>query len=416
MTKEPIAITGWGLVSCFGSDPERFYQCLLEGKSGVELIDKFAELTFSTQIGAPVRELDSETWIEPKLNRRLDPNIRYAMVAGKRALKSAAVGWGIDRALNTARCGILMGSGIGGMHTQEEGVQTLYQKGYRRVSPFYCPYILTNMAGALLGVDLGFTGPNYSISTACATASNCLLSAMRHIERGDADLMLAGGTEGCLNPMGMAGFMACRAVSKRNSDPKGASRPWDQGRDGFVMAEGAGALVLESLAHAKARRAPILALLSGAGLNCDGYHMTNPRPEGTSLAACMRAALQDASCSPDDIQYINAHATSTSAGDLAELHAIGQVFGTRSDLKINATKSMIGHSLGASGALEAIATIQALRSQWLHPTINLENPEPLLDLQAIPQRAQPHQMQNALSNSSGFGGHNCSLVFSRWQG
>ncbi len=415
MSKKTVVITGMGLVSCLGSDPEHFYRQLLEGKSGIGRIEDFAKREYSTQIGGVVSALNVEGYIERKVDRRLDPNIRFALLAGKRALEHATFDLQ-NLSLDRARCGILIGSGIGGMRTQEEGISTLIERGYRRISPFFCPHILTNMAGALLGIDLGFMGPNYAISTACASANYCLLSALRHIERGDADLMLAGGTESCLSPMGMAGFIACRAVSKRNDDPEGASRPWDCGRDGFVMAEGAGVLVLESLEHARLRNAPILAVLSGGAINCDGYHLTDPRPDGSGVAACMRAALADATISPSDVDYLNAHATSTPTGDLAELKALVEVFKDHPRLRINATKSMIGHSLGASAALEAIATIMALREQVVHPTLNLQQPEPLLPEHWVSHRLEHHTLRTALSNSSGFGGHNSSLVFSRWEG
>lgn len=413
MSKRTVVVTGMGLVSCFGSDVDHFYRELLAGKSGICQIEDFVERNYSTQFGAPVSGLEVGTYIERKVDRRLDPNIRFALVAGKRALESAA--FDLEHlALDKARCGILVGTGIGGMRAQEEGVRTLHERGYRRISPFYCPHILTNMAGAYLGIDLGFTGPNYAISTACASANYCLLSALRHIERGDADLMLAGGTESCLSPMGMAGFIACRAVSQRNDDPASASRPWDQDRDGFVMAEGAGVLALESLEHARARGAPILAEFCGGAINCDGHHLTDPLPGGEGVAACMRSALVDAGHRPIDVDYLNAHATSTPAGDLAELRALTEVFRGHERLRINATKSMIGHSLGASAALEAIATIMALRQQVVHPTLNLHKPEPLLPHAWAPTRAERLDLRLALSNSSGFGGHNSCLAFSRW--
>ncbi len=413
MDHEPVAITGMGLISCLGSDPEQFHRQLMRGKSGVVRMQKFQDLGFPTQIAAPAQSFDTAQYIDRKQLRRLDPNLISALVAGKRALEMANLPPSQRLGLQLERCGVLIGSGIGGLKTHQEGFTTLLQSGFRRISPFYCPYTLTNMASGLMAIELGFLGPNYSISTACATSNFCFLSALRHIQRGDADLMLAGGTESCLNEMGLAGFMACRAVSVNNEDPFGASRPWDLARDGFVMAEGAGVLVLESLSHAKARRAPILALLRGGAVNCDGYHMTEPRPDGSCVARCMRAALADSGAAPDDIDCINAHATSTSAGDLAELRSLIEVFGRDFRGKITATKSMIGHALGASGALEAIALIQGLRHQELHPTINLQNPDPLMPPQMVQRVGGKEKMNLVLSNSFGFGGHNSSLVFGK---
>lgn len=414
MGKEPVVVTGMGLISCLGDDPDQFHSALMKGKSGVARIPEFAELGFTTEIGAKALSFDFSEYVERKLLRRLDPNIVFAIAAGKCALKRAGISLNDVKTLNLERCGVLIGSGIGGLKTHQEGFETLLQRGFQRVSPFYCPYTLTNMAGALLAIDLQFQGPNYSISTACATSNYCLLSALRHIERGDADLMLAGGTESCLTAMGLAGFMACRAVSKKNDDPMKASRPWDIERDGFVMAEGAGVLVLESLSHAKARGAPILAQLKGGAINCDGYHMTEPRADGSCVAKCMKKALADANCQPTDVDCINAHATSTALGDLAELRAILEVFGFEFAGKVTATKSMIGHALGASGALEAIATVQALCYGEIHPTINLRNPEPLLPSKMVALAPHRGKVNVALSNSFGFGGHNSSLVFGKW--
>jgi 3-oxoacyl-[acyl-carrier-protein] synthase II len=309
------------------------------------------------------------------------------------------------------RCGVLVGSGMGGMNMFVEGVQALLEKGHRRVSPFFVPYILTNMPGAFVAMDLGFMGPNYSISTACATSNYSIVAAGNHIRQGHADLILCGGAEAPIIPMGMAGFCAVKALSQRNDAPEKASRPWDRDRDGFVMGEGSGVLVLESLEHAQARGAKIYAEYLGGGLSCDAHHITEPRGDGAGVALCINQALIDSGVKASDVNYINAHATSTPVGDMTEIEALKKVFVSgREKIYINGTKSMIGHSLGASGAQEAIATIKTITESMVHPTINLENPEPGLDFH-VPTKAEALKVKVALSNSFGFGGHNATVVF-----
>lgn len=416
MSKErTVVVTGMGLVSCFGSDIPTFYESLLEGKSGVKAIDSFPCEDFPTRIAAPVQGLDEicSDYIDKKNSRRFDPYISYSIVAGKRAFEDANLRKEDldERALS--RCGVIVGTGVGGMHTQHTGFTTFADKGYSRVSPFYCPFVLTNMGSALLGLDLGFTGPNYSISTACATANYCFLSAAEHIKRGEADIMLAGGSEASISAMCIAGFIACKAVSRRNEEPSKASAPWDRKRDGFVMGEGAAVLVLEELEHAKARGAKILAEFKGGATTSDAHHMTDPHPGGKHVASCLNKALENAKLKSEQIDYINAHATSTMAGDLAELNAIKTVFKPRDSLKINSTKSMIGHALGAAGGIEAVACIQALRTQKLHPTCNLEDPEPSLCFDAIANGSIEHPTEFVVNNSFGFGGHNSVVIFGR---
>jgi 3-oxoacyl-[acyl-carrier-protein] synthase II len=407
--KKRVVITGMGLVSCFGNNIDDFYQKLLNGVSGVTPITDFSCEEYSTRIAATIKNFETGEYMDKKQARRVDNCIAYAMVAGKQALESAAlIGPGFDQ-LDKKRSGILIGSGMGGMGIFTDGVQTLLEKGQRKVSPFFVPYILTNMPGALLGVDLGFMGPNYSISTACATSNYAFIAAADHIRNGQADLMLAGGVEAAIIPMGVAGFCACKALSQRNEEPEKASRPWDRGRDGFVMGEGSGVLVLESLEHAQNRGATILAEYLGGGMSCDAYHLTDPRADGEGVALCVQRALADADVLAEEIDYINAHATSTPLGDMAEIFALKKVFKNPSRIVMNATKSMIGHLLGAAGGVEAIATIQAIRSHQIHPTINLENPEEGLDF-IIPTSVLEHQIQYALSNSFGFGGHNASII------
>lgn len=296
-----------------------------------------------------------------------------------------------------------------------EGSKTIIEKGYSRVTPFFVPYIITNIGGALLAMDAGFMGPNYSISTACATGNYSIINAANHIRLGHADVMVAGGSEDALLPLGVAGFIACKALSQRNEDPTKASRPWDQDRDGFVMGSGAGVLVLESLEHALARGAHIYAEYLGGGISCDAYHITDPRVDGEGVALSIENALEDAGISKDRVNYINAHATSTPAGDMAEYNAVQKVFGKdMSHIKMNATKSMIGHCLGAAGGIEAIATIKAIETGMIHPTINLDNPSEGVSTAIVPTVATKHEIDVALSNSFGFGGHNASIAFTAY--
>ena len=335
------------------------------------------------------------------------------MVAAKKAMQMAGFQLDALDSLNRERCGVLIGSGMGGMNVFVDGVTTLLEKGPKRVSPFFIPYILTNMAGAMCAIDLGFMGPNYSISTACATSNNAMIAAANHIRLGDADLMLCGGAEAAINPVGLAGFCACKALSQCNDEPEKASRPWDINRDGFVMGEGAGVIILESLEHALKRGAPILAEYLGHGLSCDASHITEPRSDGSGVAFCIKRALRDAEISAEDVDYINAHATSTPVGDMAEIRAMKQIFSQPKNVCVNSTKSMIGHALGAAGGLEAVATIQAVRQDKIHPTLNLENPDPDLGFYA-PLKAESRPVRFALSNSFGFGGHNATVVFGKY--
>lgn len=414
MDKKRIVVTGLGVVSCFGNNVDEFYRNLLEGKSGAKTITEFPCDEYSTRFAAWIPGFDTENYLEKKLARRADKAIIYGMVAGKKALEMAQLPEEALDKLNKMRCGVLIGSGMGGMQFFASNQEILTEKGPKRVSPFLVPYMLTNMPGALLAIDLGFMGPNYSISTACATSNNTIIAAARHIREGDADLMVCGGTESAIIPLGLAGFCACKALSQRNDEPEKASRPWDQNRDGFVMGEGSGVIILESLEHALARGAPILAEYLGGGLSCDAYHMTEPRGDGEGVAYCIANALADAGVKPEDVNYINAHATSTPVGDMAEVNALKKIFNSPRSIKINATKSMIGHLLGAAGGVEAIAVVKAITDGIIHPTINLENPEPNLDFD-VPTQAEEHQIKVALSNSFGFGGHNASIVLAPYK-
>jgi 3-oxoacyl-[acyl-carrier-protein] synthase II len=417
MDKKRIVVTGMGLVSCFGNDVEVFYNSLLAGKSGVRPITHFPCEDFPTRFAAAIPEFDASNYIDRKQERRIDPFIRFATVAGKKALESAQITPGLLSKLDKTRCGIIIGSGMGGLRTFYEGTVALSEKGLRRLTPFFIPYIITNMAGALLAIDLGFMGPNYSVSTACATANFSIVSAANHIRQGHADLMLCGGSEAAIYPIGLAGFIANKALSERNDSPEKASRPWDCERDGFVMGEGCGVLLLESLEHAQARGASIICEYLGGAMSCDAFHMTAPREDGEGISQCIEASLHDAGIKKESVNYINAHATATPLGDMTEVEAIHKVFGSHSKkLKMNATKSMTGHCLGAAGGIEAIVTAMAIKTGKIHPTINLDHPESGLgDIDPVAHVMQEFEVRAALSNSFGFGGHNSTVVFAPYQ-
>ncbi|CAK9859948.1 unnamed protein product [Sphagnum jensenii] len=408
--KKRVVITGMGLVSVFGNDVDIFYEKLLEGTSGISLIDRFDASKFPTKFAGQIRGFSGEGYIDGKNDRRLDDSLRYALVSGKRALENAGLGGDNLNKIDKQRVGVLVGTGMGGLTVFSDGVQALVEKGYKRITPFFIPYAITNMGSALLAIDLGLMGPNYSISTACATSNYCFYAAANHIRRGEADVMVAGGTEAAIIPVGLGGFVACRALSQRNDNPQTASRPWDKDREGFVMGEGAGVLVMESLEHALNRGAPILAEYLGGAVTCDAYHMTDPRSDGLGVSSCIEKSLADAGVSPEEVNYINAHATSTVVGDLAEVNAIKLVFKNTSDIKMNGTKSMTGHCLGAAGGLEAIATIKAIETGWLHPTINQFNIEEQVTFDTVPNVKKQHKVNIAISNSFGFGGHNSCIV------
>ena len=361
--------------------------------------------------------MNCEGYVLKKWEKRIDAVMKYLQVAGKKALEGAGLPWqGPEiQEIDRTKAGILIGTAMGGMNTFATAVEALETSGYRKMNPFCIPFAISNMGGAMLAMDLGFMGPNYSISTACATGNYCILSAAEHIRRGEANLMLAGGADAAIIPSGIAGFIACKALSKRNDDPAGASRPWDKGRDGFVMGEGAGVIVLEELEHAKARGAPILAEFIGGAFTCDAHHMTEPEPQGRGVISCIEKSLVHARVTAEDVAYVNAHGTSTPAGDMAEYRAITTALPHKS-LRINSTKSMIGHLLGGAGAVEAVAAIQAIRTGKLHPNLNLDDPEDDVDLNVVVGKtAIEHDVKVALSNSFGFGGHNSSILFAKFE-
>lgn len=414
MKKQRVVVTGLGIVSCFGSDIDIFYQSLLEGKSGVKIINQFPCEEFPTRIAAGVENFEPGDYIEKKQARRVDPFIAYSLVAGKKALQHAGIpitGAELKESnIDCHRCGIIIGSGMGGMALFSENVKALNERGHQRVSPFFIPYIITNMASGLLAMDVGFMGANYAISTACASGNYSIVAAADHIKLGKADVMLCGGTEAGVNPIGLAGFCSIKALSKRNDEPEKASRPWDKNRDGFVIGEGAAILVLESLEHAQKRGAKILAEYLGGAVSCDAYHITEPRADGEGISLCIKNALADAEIEACRVNFINAHATATLAGDMVELNALKKIFKNPSSIVINATKSMIGHPLGASAAIEAVAVVKGIERGVVHPTINLEDPEEGLEF-FVPTQAHKMKIDVALSNSFGFGGHNSSVLF-----
>ncbi|GBG68636.1 hypothetical protein CBR_g3177 [Chara braunii] len=410
VTSRRVVVTGLGVVTSLGLDPTTFYNNLLEGRSGVSEIETFDCKDCTTRIAAEIKSFCGDGYIAPKMAKRMDRYIRYVLVAGKKALEDGGLVGSVLEKVDKTRCGVLIGSAMGGLQVFNDAIEAL-RISYRKMNPFCIPFATTNMGSALLAMDLGFMGPNYSISSACATGNYCILSAANHIWNGDADLMLAGGSDAAVLPIGLGGFMACRALSTRNDDPAGASRPWDVDRDGFVMGEGAGVLVLEELEHAKARGAAIYAEFLGGSFTCDAHHMTEPHPDGAGVSLCIDRALETSGVRKEDVNYVNAHATSTHAGDMQEYQALIRAFGQNAELKMNATKSMIGHLLGAAGAVEAVATVQAIRTGLLHPTINLRKPEPSLDTDLIVME-KPARMdiKVALSNSFGFGGHNSCIL------
>ncbi|KAG0491056.1 hypothetical protein HPP92_007919 [Vanilla planifolia] len=405
--KKRIVITGMGLVSVFGNDVDVFYDHLLQGSNGVNFIDRFDTSDLAVKFAAQIPSFCSEGLIDRKSDRRLDYCWKYGIVAGKKALDCANLGPQQLRNMDRSRIGVIVGSGVGGAdRTSMEA-----ERGYHRISPFFMPSPITSIGSALLSIQIGLMGPSYSISTACATSNFCLYAAANHIRNGEVDVMLAGGTEAPILPIGLVGFQACRALSQRNAEPRKASRPWDKSRDGFVMGEGSGILVMESLEHASKRGANIIAEYLGGAITCDAHHVTDPRSDGLGVISCITKSLENAGVSQEEVNYINAHATSTPAGDLAEVNAIKKVFRDTSQIKMNATKSMIGHCLGAAGGLEAIATIKAINSGWVHPTINQYNLEPEVSIDTVPNVKQQHEIHVAVSNSFGFGGQNAVVVF-----
>jgi 3-oxoacyl-[acyl-carrier-protein] synthase II len=401
-----------GMLSPLGTDVPSSWQGILAGRSGIGLIEHTDLSAFTTRFGGSVKGFNVEEYLAPKEARRLDLFIQYGLAASFQAVRNS--GLEVTDA-NRDRIGVAMGAGIGGLTNIENNARSLHEQGPGRISPFFVPGSIINMISGFLSIHLGAQGPNYAIATACTTGTHCIGMAARNIAYGEADVMIAGGAEMAACGLGMGGFGASRALSTRNDDPTRASRPWDKGRDGFVLSDGAGALVLEELEHAKARGATIYAELIGFGMSGDAYHMTSPPEDGAGAARCIANALRDAKINVDEVQHINAHGTSTLAGDLAEASAIKTVFGDHAyKLAITSTKSMTGHLLGAAGAVEAIFSILAINGQVAPPTINLDEPGEGCDLDFVPHEARSMPIDVVLSNSFGFGGTNGSLVFRRY--
>ncbi len=410
MSRRRVVVTGLGVVSPLGSDLKVFLDRLVAGQSGIRRVQAFDVTNYASQIAGEVAEFDIDAFIPKKEQRRMDPFCHYGLAATKMAVADAGIDFTKE---DPTRCGALMGTGIGGLQILQDQMQVLATKGPSRFSPFMIPQMITNILPGYVAIEYGLQGPNFCITSACATATHCLGESMRIIRNGEADVMIAGGAEGSICELGIGGFCAMRALSTRNDEPHKASRPFDRGRDGFVIAEGAGMLVLEEYERAKARGAKIYCELAGYGRTCDAYHITAPHENGAGAARAMKQAMEDAQLRPDQITYVNPHATSTQLGDLCEVQAVKSAFGAEQAKKLvlSATKSMIGHGLGAAGGLESVAVALMMRNGVVHPTINLDDPDDGCDLDFVPHTARELKIAAALKNSFGFGGHNATLCF-----
>jgi len=406
-----VVVTGLGAVTPIGTGVEKFWNNLIAGVSGIDIIKRFdpVELGLSVHIAGEVKDFEPERYFDKKEVQKVSDFIKFAVAAAEEAIKDSGL---LESKFDPYRVGVIVGTGIGGLRDIEEQQKVLMEKGPKRVSPFFIPYGISNMASGLIAMRFGLKGPNYCVVSACATGNHAIGDGMRLIQRGDIDVAIVGGCESAITPLGVAGFASMRALSTRNHEPQKASRPFDKDRDGFVMGEGAGILVLEEYEHAKARGAKIYAELVGYGATDDAYHITAPCTDGEGAYMCMKLALEDGGVKPEQVQYINAHGTSTPLNDRVETYAIKRLFGEHAyRLKISSNKSMIGHLLGAAGAVEAVATVKTIQTGIIPPTINLENPDPECDLDYVPNKAIEYPVEYALSNSFGFGGTNASLLF-----
>lgn len=411
MQRRRVVVTGLGIISPVGNTIPEAWEAVLAGKSGIARVSHFDPQRLASQIAGEVKNFDIGKYLSPKEARRMDRFIHFGMAAGLQAWKDSGNAVTPETA---ERFGINFGSGIGGLPLIEDMHNELLKSGPRRISPFFIPGTIINMIAGNLSILLGTKGPNLAIVTACTTSTHCVGEAAKSIRYGEAEVMIAGGAEACVTELAMGGFASARALSTRNDDPAGASRPWDKDRDGFVLGEGAGALVLEEYEHAKKRGARIYCEVAGYGVSADAYHMTAPAEDGDGAYRCMRNAMRDAQLGAEDIDYVNAHGTSTPLGDIAETIAVKRAFGERAGkIAVNSTKSMTGHLLGAAGGVEAVFSILALANQVSPPTINLQTPDPACDLDYVPNTARRMQIRAALSNSFGFGGTNGTLVFRR---
>ena len=412
MSKRRVVVTGMGILSPVGLTLQENWDNITNGVSGISKIDRFDPEGFPCQIAGQVKGFEPGDYMPPKEARKMDRFIQLGMAASLDAFKDAGLEVTEE---NAERIGVHIGSGIGGIETIEKTTEVFLERGVRRVSPFFVPSAIINMISGNLSIMLGLKGPNLSIVTACTTATHAIGDAGRLIEYGDADVMIAGGAEASISPTAIAGFGNAKALTSRDVDPAAASCPWDEARDGFVMGEGAGVLVLEEYEHAKARGAKIYAELTGFGMSGDAYHMTSPSPGGEGASRCMINAMRHAGVNPDDVQYLNAHGTSTPLGDVAETQAVKLAFGdVANSVAVSSTKSMVGHLLGAAGGVEAVYTVMALHTQIAPPTINLHNPSPDCDLDYVPNTAREMAIETALTNSFGFGGTNGTLALKRF--
>ncbi len=412
MSKRRVVITGLGMISPVGNTVSDAWTNVLAGKSGITRITRFDASAFASQIAGEVKDFDVTEYLSAKDARRMDIFIHYGMAAAIQAVRDAGIDDIANTSLDAERVGVNIGSGIGGLPMIEATHDIFHAGGPRKISPFFIPSTIINMIAGNLSIKFGFKGPNLAIVTACTTATHCIGDSARLIEYGDVDVMVAGGAESCVTPLAIGGFASARALSTRNDDPVTASRPWDKGRDGFVLGEGAGILVLEELEHAKRRGAKIYAELAGFGMSADAYHMTAPSEDGEGAARCMNNALRNAGMNSTEVDYINAHGTSTPLGDIAETVAVKRCFGEHAKkLVVNSTKSMTGHLLGAAGGIEAIFSALALYHQVAPPTINIFDQDPQCDLDYVPNIARKMEINAAMSNSFGFGGTNGTLVF-----
>lgn len=411
--KKRVVITGLGAITPIGIGKDEFWQSLISGKSGIGPITRFDASEYTTQIAGEVKDFDPGKYIDKKEAKRMDRFTQFAVAATKMAIDDAALE--LDKE-DRHRIGTFIGTGIGGIETLHDQFKVLFEKGPGRISPFFVPMMIANMASGQTSITFGLQGPSSCAITACATGTNSIGDAFRIIQRGDADVMVAGGTEAAISPAAVAGFCAMKALSTRNDEPTKASRPFDKDRNGFVMGEGAGVVVLESLEHALARKAQIYAEIAGYGFNADAFHITAPAPEGAQAAKCMELAIKDAGLSPNDVDYINAHGTSTPLNDKNETLAVKALFGSHAgNLAISSIKSMTGHLLGAAGGIECIATALTIANKMIPPTINYETPDTDLDLDYVPNAAREQLVNVAISNSFGFGGHNATILLKKYE-
>jgi 3-oxoacyl-[acyl-carrier-protein] synthase II len=412
MKKRRVVVTGLGLITPLGTGTEKSWQGLIEGRSGIRRITRFDPSWLSCQIAGEIPDFDVDQFIEFKEQKKMDRFIHLGLAASIMAVEDSGLKISSN---NSNRVGTIVGAGIGGLPAIEHYGRILYEKGYKRITPFFIPMTIINLAAGQISIYFGAKGPNSAVATACASGTHAIGDSFKIIQRGDADAMITGGSESVITPLGIAGFDVMKALSRRNSEPEKASRPFDMQRDGFVMGEGAGIMVIEELEHALNRGAKIYAEIIGYGLNSDAYHITSPSPNGEGAARCMESALRDAGIRPEEVDYINAHGTSTKYGDELETAAIKKIFGKHAyKLAVSSTKSMTGHLLGAAGGVEGVICVLSIYNQIAPPTINLENPDPECDLDYVPNKARSMDINIAMSNSFGFGGTNACIIFKRY--